>query len=232
MELDPSDLVQIMILHDGAYEPNTLALVRRLLPEGGTFIDVGGHVGEYSMEAASKVGKSGKVVVIEPNPRTFLHLYRNIKLNQFKNIIPVIGAVAAQEEFLSMQIPPEDNWGLSREAESDDSAAYMIASFTLENLLRKLGIREIDIVKIDVEGHEIKVLEGLLASGKFKPNHIIVEHLPKHFRQSQLVPALLIKTGYALFDITGRTVDLEADPYAVLPEENLWARRVDLPPVL
>lgn len=229
MELDPSDYVQIMILHGGAYEPNTLALVRRLLPAGGTFIDVGGHVGQYALEAARCVSSQGRVVAVEPNPRTFLHLHRNITLNGFGNIMPVVGAVAAGPGFINMQFPREDNWGESREAESDAAAAYRIASFSLEAMLDDLGIGHVDVVKIDVEGHEIKVLQGLLEGGRNVPANIIVEHLPGHFSQSLLVPSYLKKMGYALYDIDGRTIDFESDPRAVLPEDNLWARRADLP---
>jgi FkbM family methyltransferase len=231
MELDPSDFVQIMILHGGAYEPNTLELVRRLLPVGGTFIDIGGHVGQYALEAAHKVGAAGRVIVVEPNPRTFSYLHRNIQLNRFTNIIPVIGTVADKQGFVNMEFPPEDNWGASCEATSSDRAAYRAASFSLETLLNDLGVTEIDIVKIDVEGHEIKVLEGLLAGRRFQPENIIIEHLPKHFSQSLQVPAFLKKMGYALFDIAGRPVDLEAYPYTALQEDNLWVRRSDLPPV-
>jgi len=229
MELDPSDYVQIMILHSGAYEPNTLALMRRLLPEGGTFIDVGGHVGQYALEAARCVSSRGRVVAVEPNPRTFLHLHRNITINGFGNILPVAGAVAAGTGFISMQFPREDNWGESREAESDERAAYRIASFSLGTLLDNLKIEHVDVVKIDVEGHEIKVLTGLLEGTNAPPDNIIVEHLPAHFSQSLQVPIYLKKMGYALYNIDGVMIDFESDPFAVLPEDNLWARRADLP---
>jgi FkbM family methyltransferase len=231
MELDPTDFVQIMILHGGAYEPQTLERVRRLLPEGGTFVDVGGHVGQYALEAARKVSERGRVVVVEPNPRTFLHLKRNIELNGFGNIIPFIGAVASGYGFISMQFPREENWGESRQAESDDRAAYRVASFSLERLLDDLGASKIDVVKIDVEGHELDVLEGLFAGDRFLPDNIIIEHLPGHFSKSLKVPPYLRSKGYALYDVAGRPVDLDNDPYAALQEDNLWARRSDLPPV-
>ncbi len=85
MRLNPSVLVQYQILKEGAYEAASLDLVSRLLRNAKCFVDVGGHVGQYELTAARVMGRNGAVIVVEPNPRTFTYLLRNIELNGFEN---------------------------------------------------------------------------------------------------------------------------------------------------
>ena len=69
------------------------------------------------------------------------------------------------------------------------------------------------------------MLKGLLEGGRFRPDNIILEHIPAHFPSSLEIPAFLKQHGYGLFDIHGNTVDLETTPFSPLAEDNLWARR-------
>jgi FkbM family methyltransferase len=55
--------------------------------DGDTVVDVGAHIGRYTLISSNCVGKDGKVIAIEANPRVFETLKRNIKLNDFDNVL-------------------------------------------------------------------------------------------------------------------------------------------------
>lgn len=223
MRLNPSDLVQYQILKEGAYEMASLELISRLLLDAKCFVDVGGHVGQYALTAAKVMGPKGAVIVVEPNPRTFTYLLRNIELNGFRNTTAILGAASSQSGLVKMQLPPEDNWGLSRKTKADttgETGDYIIPTFKLCDLIQELEIGPIDVVKIDVEGHEMEVLLGLFSSGKAPPKHIIFEFIPAAFHNSDIINYLRSQ-NYTVYNIAGVPFKL-GDP---IHDGNLWARQ-------
>ena len=86
MELDSRDIVASTILLHGIWEPEITRVVESL-QEGAVFIDVGAHVGYYSLLASTRVGATGRVVSVEPNPSTVERLRRNIRLSSAVNVV-------------------------------------------------------------------------------------------------------------------------------------------------
>jgi FkbM family methyltransferase len=222
MSLNYGEYVQDHILLYGNYEINTIALLKKILKPGDTFLDVGGHVGQYALEAAQIVGSSGKVISIEPNPRTFSYLLKNIRLNGFGTIIPILGAASNSIGLVGMQLPPDNNWGTSREAPNVENIEYYTIAIRLDELLHQLNVTKIDVMKIDVEGAELKVLEGLFESGYFVPRHILFEYIPEHFKESVKVAQYLLSKEYELFNVSEDAFDIGSTDS--LLEENVWAR--------
>lgn len=227
MYLNPIDYVQYAILYQGCYEPLTLKLLTSLSKESTNFLDIGSHTGQYALEIAKNLNQNGKVIAIEPNPRTFTYLLENIRINKFKNIIPILGAASDVTSLIRMQSPPESNWGKSKEYQSNNfidnniNNTYFTATFKLDNLLLYLNINHIDIVKIDIEGHEIKALKGLLDSNKYSPKHIIFEFIPDSFEDAEATVNYLKEKGYSLYNIVGEVYNKNQN----IPECNLWARK-------
>lgn len=224
MSLDLNDWVQYLILRNGAYEPETIALLRRLLRPGDRFVDVGGNVGLHTLAAAGVVGESGRVIVLEPSPQVFPRLLRNLALNRLRHVDPVLVAASNRSGLIRLALVPEDNLGTGGEATSPSQEAYTATVVELATLLAELQVPSIDVVKIDVEGQEQKVLEGLFRTDRYRPRHLLVEFRPDTpmygLRPADLL-ALLTAEGYTLTTIHGQ-------PYALgdtLPECNLWARR-------
>lgn len=221
--LSPGDLVQRQILLHGAYEPETLALVLRLLAPGDTMVDVGAHVGQFALHASSRVGPSGTVVAFEPNPRTYQRLLHNIGLNAADNVVPVLGAVGERAGVAPMKLPPEGNWGMSRIA-SDGAADYSALAMPLTQVLESLQVRRVDVLKIDVEGVEELVLRSIDFESTLRPRHIFLEFIPElashQGKSSSGLLTWLRSSGYELLDVAGRAFDGASE----LPEFNLWAR--------
>jgi predicted methyltransferase len=72
-------------VHD-QYEPETSALMKRIIREGMTVFDLGAHVGYYTLLAAEQVGVTGHVFAFEPDPENYAVLIKNVELNGYKNV--------------------------------------------------------------------------------------------------------------------------------------------------
>src|SRR5690349_8071483 len=106
MDLDGRDWVTRYILMDGIWEPRITGMIMAVLEEGSVFVDVGAHVGYYSLLAATQVGPSGKVIAVEPNPPTIQRLRRNLQLNTFTNVAVEEVACADKEQTLEFSQAP------------------------------------------------------------------------------------------------------------------------------
>jgi FkbM family methyltransferase len=130
-------------------------------------VDIGAHIGRYTIIASKRVGINGKVVAIEADPSNFEMLNRNIKLNQLTNVIPLNYAVYSKETKLKLYLPEKEsgytiyNTIMTSRARIEDKFVEVNAN-TLDYLLQLNQIREeqVNWIKIDVEGAEFEVLKG------------------------------------------------------------------------
>jgi FkbM family methyltransferase len=139
--------------------------------EGDIVVDVGAHIGRYTIIASKRVGESGKVIAIEAHPGNFEMLNRNVKLNKLTNVTALNYAVYSKESKLRLYVPGEEsgftiyNTVTTNRAKTDEKFVEVNAN-TLDNLLlqqqQQNGINHADInwIKIDVEGAEFEVLKG------------------------------------------------------------------------
>src|SRR5215216_176024 len=96
------DDIQIMTGHE-------VDIIKRFTPkEGDIVIDIGAHIGCYTIISSKRVGTEGKVVAIEADPDNFEMLNRNIKLNQLTNVIPVNYAVYSKETKIKLYLPEKE----------------------------------------------------------------------------------------------------------------------------
>ena len=132
--------------------------------KGDIVVDIGAHIGRYTVIASNRVGPRGKVIAIEANPDNFEMLNCNIKLNQLSNVICLNYAVYSQETKIKLYLAGEQSGHtiyntLISERASNEKFVEINAN-TLVNLLRLQGISEVNWIKIDVEGAEFEVLKG------------------------------------------------------------------------
>ena len=120
------------------------------------FIDIGAHIGKYSVMLAKKCKK---VISIEPEKNNFEILKKNVTLNSFKNIILLNCACSDKKGYLKLYIS-ETAGGHSLERKGKNYQLAEVSS--VDEILRKSKIKfqEVGLMKIDVEGHELKVLKG------------------------------------------------------------------------
>ncbi len=139
------------------YERETTNLLLKLKPK--TFIDVGTHIGRFSIILSNK---GSKVISIEPSKDNLKQLNKNIKLNNLQDRIKVInvGCLDKNENKILYFIP--HNEGLTSLEEKVGARKETIKVKRLDTICKSLNLNldSIDIIKIDVEGFELNVLKG------------------------------------------------------------------------
>jgi FkbM family methyltransferase len=135
--------------------------------QGNTVIDVGAHTGLYTILGSRYVGSSGKIISIEPHPENFEILKRNINLNGITNVIALEYAAYSHNRSIKLYLPEEQSGYTIYNTLMANRANYqdrylMVDARTLDELLKILSVNAKDInwIKIDVEGAELEVLRG------------------------------------------------------------------------
>ena len=156
--INKNDLINMTIREDEIIEHFTPK-------QGDIVVDIGAHIGRYTIIGAKRVGANGKVVAIEANPSNFEMLNRNIKLNQLTNILSLNNAVYSKETKIKLYLPGEElghtiyNTVMSDRAKNEDKFVEVSAN-TLDYFLQLKEITDVNWIKIDVEGAEFEVLKG------------------------------------------------------------------------
>jgi len=151
------------LMWTGCYEPELVALLRQVLDPGTTFVDVGAHIGYFSIVAAALVGESGAVHSFEPDPDCFSRLVLNSRAYPW--VTTYNSAVADRNGEISFYRSPkqsESGWGAIFN-EDGKRAELSVRVCTLDNWMSEEGIEKISVLKMDVEGSEYRVLEGAQA---------------------------------------------------------------------
>jgi FkbM family methyltransferase len=128
---------------------------------GEVVIDIGAHIGLYTMKAAKDVGTKGKVIAVEPDPQSYAILKSNIALNHLDNVVAVNAAlsdVSGEMTFYACTDPSLSGFELQPKAKLRE--VRTVKTLTLDRLLAENGVDQINWVKLDVEGAETRVLRG------------------------------------------------------------------------
>jgi FkbM family methyltransferase len=159
------DSIAREVCFTGQYEPQETALLRHLLGQGMTFVDVGANWGYFSLLAAGLLGPSGRIVSLEPDPRLHALLQANLRHNRMANVTALPLAAADRKGTLPL-VPfdeSEGNWGVSRLVEQPAATTLSIPTAPIDEILDDLGIDQVDLLKMDIEGTEDLALRGMAA---------------------------------------------------------------------
>lgn len=138
----------------GLHEVNEMAFALHLLRKGEHFLDVGANIGSYTVLAAGAVG--AKVTAVEPIPETFVHLQRNVVLNELSNNVRSCRMGLSRQNSV-LRFSSERGCG-NHVLAPDENLAGLDVSVTM---LDQLVDEDVPVlIKIDVEGHELAVLQG------------------------------------------------------------------------
>ena len=143
-------------MYEGVYEPTETEAVRRYLRRGMTVVDVGAHIGYYTALAATRVGPTGRVFAFEPSDHGF-----NCVADAMKGLTHVDirqTAVGSGSGSLRLWINQSGPFNPSLYRYHADMDAVAVPVTTLDQELPAVGT--VDLLKIDVEGHEMHVLAG------------------------------------------------------------------------
>jgi len=152
------DVISKSIYLQNTWEPSESGIFLDFIKPGDAIVDIGAHIGWYSLLARTKTSDDGIIYAIEPEPRSYKILCENIKLNNYHNIIPINKAIGEKNELKKLYYNLYKNgpsvyqlFPISNESHID------VELITLDEII---GEEHVDIIKIDVEGYEVKVLQG------------------------------------------------------------------------
>jgi FkbM family methyltransferase len=135
-------------------------LFKNLVTKGMTVVDVGANIGYYTLLAAKLVGDKGRVIAFEPEPQNYALLVRNIKLNSYRNVVPVKKAVSRKTGTADLFINKQAGAHGFFPDRDDNIGVTRVETVSLDQYFKGRE-NPIDIIKIDVEGAELAVLQGM-----------------------------------------------------------------------
>lgn len=159
---------------------------------GFKIIDAGAHIGVYALKASKRVGEEGLVIALEPDPNNFRMLCKNIKINECKNVIPLNSALGSYNGKIKLYLCPWSGGHSTVQKHGKDDRWVMVQVRTLESLCREFHMKNVDLVKIDVEGAESEVVKGA-KNISIKRYVIEVSHFAE---EAQELEDLLSSRGY------------------------------------
>lgn len=164
--LYPNDGAARLTYYFDYHEPEIFAFLERFLlitkekENEIIYCDIGANIGLYSLFAAKRIGSKGKIISFEPQPVTYKRFIENIKLNNFKNILPVSKAVGDVNGFIAIK-ESTDSAKTFVSKTNVDKAESQVEMVSFSNFLNNNKIGKVDYLKIDVEGFEFYVLQGM-----------------------------------------------------------------------
>jgi FkbM family methyltransferase len=185
------------------YNLEELSFLRAHTPGGGVFVDVGANVGTYALTLASKVGRNGTVIAVEPHPVAHARLAFNHAASGFAQVKLVAAAAGPSNGELLIETDG-DNLGASHIVEGQSSSrAIRVPALTLQQILSDAGVAGMNALKIDVEGFEDRVLTGFFAQAAetLWPRAVVIEHLSREEWQHDCIDDMIAR-GYRQ---TGKT---------------------------
>jgi FkbM family methyltransferase len=201
------------IYYFGVWEPDISHWILERLTSGATFIDIGANVGYYSLLASTRVGPSGRVVAIEAAPLNYGNLLRNISINYLRNIRAVNVACWRCEDSLDLFCGPPSHSGITTvipdfAANRGCEVFQKIQARPLASILTHEEATLARLVKIDVEGAEPEVIEGMKPLLNEFPESVefIIEINPDQIASSgktvETVLAPFLEGGFHVYQIS------------------------------
>lgn len=211
MKINLVDFVSYHIYARGYYEEDTVRAIQSILEPGMTFFDIGAHFGQYTLIGAAAVRPAGTVHAFEPGPEQMSYLKHNVALNQLDNVVLNQIALGDRIGEIEFSIGPKVNLGSSRIGATWDKT-IKVEMTTLDAYCDTHDLSKIDVVKLDVEGAEMLVLEGARKTfASVPPKAVFYECIDSlceqyGFRASD-VHDFFRSEGYALMRATRRGIE-------------------------
>ena len=222
-ELDLREGIDFSIYLLGSFERSTARALRGLLKPGDAALDIGANIGAHTLGMAKSVGSQGRVIAFEPTDFAFAKLQRNLSLNP---------ALQAQTRIVQMFLGADENtmvpagvyaqWplfdreGVHPKHRGRETTTRNAEIGTLDGFVLREGLSRIDLIKMDVDGHELPLLKGALQTLRALRPALVMEMSPYvHAERNQSfreLIELLANLDYSLTDIdSGRPVPLRAE---------------------
>ena len=146
------------IMRHRTYEPHVTAFMRRQIKPGMNVIDVGANIGYFTVLASKLVGDAGTVVAFEANSENARLILLDVEINNLKNVRLLPTALSSEmgSAYFSTHLGSNGGFLSSNLEILQNSRCVVVPTFRLDQLIEK----QVDLMKLDVEGAEGLVVEG------------------------------------------------------------------------
>jgi FkbM family methyltransferase len=207
--LDLREGIQLSIYCFGVFERTTARALRRLLPPGGVALDIGANIGAHTLPMARQAGPQGRVIAVEPTSagaRLRDNLARNPELAS-RVTVCAVGIIAPGERLAPAYYAAWPVHGAGRRHAVHRGVALNAdgsAGMTLDSLVQEQGLTRLDVIKIDIDGHELAALRGASATlERWRPALVLelsAYALNEHGGSLDALLSLLADARYRLLD--------------------------------
>ena len=236
MYLDDGDALFLSI--NGIHENIITNLIKKEIHSGDIVVDIGAHIGYYTLQFANLVGPTGKVYAFEPEPKNFELLKKNVQINKYDNVVLIQKIVSDKDGIVEFFISKFDSIGNKLFKSNEAGSSIKIESTTLDEYFKDLK-EKIDFIKMDIQGGEGKAILGMKNLLKENKNlKIIQEWWPDALKQNNTNPEDHLKflqhIGYKIYEIDGTKKDilpitieqlLEKYPNSLIEDINLFCKK-------
>jgi FkbM family methyltransferase len=188
-------------------EPETVRWIEQHIGPGDVFYDIGANVGAYAFIADAAAGGQARVYAFEPGAATYAALAQNVFLNSSSGrVIPLPLALAQRTALRSFHysslvpgaafhvMPEESVWAGHPRVDLEQP----VITFSIDDMIARLGIPEPTLVKIDVDGVELSVLQGAEKALRSPRLRSILVEVIEHISTTPQVVQLLESHGFSL----------------------------------
>ncbi len=163
------------------------------LKRGDFVVDAGAYTGDYTIFAAKKVGKKGKIIAFEPDEKNRKVLKRNLKKENIKNVIIIPFGLWGENTYYNLS-----GFNGLHSSISENKKGKQIKVVKLDYIIRRLNLKKLDFIKMDIEGAEIEAIKGSIKTlKKFRPNLAIASyHIINGKPTSIFLETFFSKIGY------------------------------------
>ncbi len=211
------------VMLDGYWESWVTVFCARTLKPDMVAFDVGANLGYYTLLFANRVGAAGRVIAIEPNPQTFALLAETVSLNGYDRMVSLVSgaATARSGDQVELFVPLGEPKNATIAFEAGDRPSELrtiVPTISIDDLAQ--GLDRVDFVKIDVEGAEPAVLEGMTATiERHRPTILLEFNVGRYDNPAAILDRLISAYGQVC-EITLEGVSEPAEREKVLTEQT------------
>jgi len=228
MAVSPNNYASYGIYFFGEYDTLMTAFMQKFINTGGVCWDIGTDRGWFTLVMAEMVGPSGRVDSFEAYPPNYEKLVNNVTINAFSHVNARNLAVSDRNCTLYF-VPPSDDIthhvdflencsGVGFVTAVEQAGTFPVEAIALDNYVKKYPLVRLDLIKIDIEGEELKALHGAKHTlRQFKPIIVI-----EYNRETSL------RAGYNIEELDCFLDDLGYDRYNLICDSDMSLRLVIL----
>lgn len=191
------DISMVPALINNNFEEYELEVFESLVKPGSTILDIGANIGVYSLIASDKLGKKGHIYAFEPVPENLELLKKNLTQNNIANVTVINKAVGNFDGEIKMEV--EKDSIATHHVSTNPKNPVSVQVTTIDSFINTQGIKQVSLIKMDIEGYEGFAIEGATQTLKLKSTQLLTEFSADFIKRSGKDPMAVGRSLFQLF---------------------------------